>query len=171
MNCGRLPSRSRAAPSQMVNSTAVGGGVAEILNRFVPLAEELGLRIRWDVMTGGEDFFDVTKSFHNALHGEPYHPDPRDFDVFRAYTDLNLRRLSLDSEFVVIHDPQPAGLSPHAKILPRTGSGAATSISPIPIARSGISLSLLSPNMTARSFLRPNLPASSPFPNIFSIPP
>jgi trehalose synthase len=95
---------------EMVNSTAVGGGVAEILNRFVPLAEELGLRIRWDVMTGGEDFFAVTKSFHNALHGEPYHPDPRDFDVFRAYTDLNLRRLSLDSEFVVIHDPQPAGL-------------------------------------------------------------
>jgi len=95
---------------EMVNSTAVGGGVAEILNRFVPLAEELGLRIRWDVMTGGEDFFAVTKSFHNALHGEPYHPDRRDFDVFRAYTDLNLRRLSLDSEFVVIHDPQPAGL-------------------------------------------------------------
>lgn len=95
---------------EMVNSTAVGGGVAEILTRFVPLTEELGLRIRWDVMTGGEDFFAVTKAFHNALHGEPYHPDPHDFDVFRAYTDLNLRRLSLDSEFVVIHDPQPAGL-------------------------------------------------------------
>src|SRR5271157_1247554 len=83
---------------EMVNSTAVGGGVAEILNRFVPLAEELGLRIRWDVMTGGEDFFEVTKAFHNALHGSPYHPQPGHFDVFRAYTDLNLRRLSLDSE-------------------------------------------------------------------------
>lgn len=95
---------------EMVNSTAVGGGVAEILNRFVPLAEELGLRIRWDVMTGGEDFFEVTKAFHNALHGAPYHPEPRHFDIFRAYTDLNLHRLSLDSEFVVIHDPQPAAL-------------------------------------------------------------
>ena len=42
---------------QMVNSTAVGGGVAEILNRLVPLAEELGLNIRWEVMTGGDDFF------------------------------------------------------------------------------------------------------------------
>ena len=94
----------------MVNSTAVGGGVAEILNRLVPLAEELGMRIRWDVMTGGEDFFEVTKAFHNALHGAPYHADPRHFEIFRAYTDLNLRRLSLDSEFVVIHDPQPAGL-------------------------------------------------------------
>jgi len=95
---------------EMVNSTAVGGGVAEILNRFVPLAEELGLRIRWDVMTGGEDFFEVTKAFHNALHGSPYHPEPRHFDIFRAYTELNLHRLSLDSEFVVIHDPQPAAL-------------------------------------------------------------
>lgn len=95
---------------EMVNSTAVGGGVAEILNRFVPLAEELGLRIRWDVMTGGEDFFEVTKAFHNALHGSPYHPEARHFDIFRAYTDLNLHRLSLDSEFVVIHDPQPAAL-------------------------------------------------------------
>jgi len=94
----------------MVNSTAVGGGVAEILNRLVPLTEELGLRIRWDVMTGGDDFFEVTKAFHNALHGSPYHPEPRHFDVFRAYTDLNLHRLSLDSEFVVIHDPQPAAL-------------------------------------------------------------
>ncbi|MGB2677852.1 MAG: glycosyltransferase [Candidatus Acidiferrum sp.] len=107
--------RALARPLQgravtMVNSTAVGGGVAEILNRFVPLTEELGLRIRWDVMTGGEDFFEVTKAFHNALHGSPYHPDPRHFDIFRAYTDLNLHRLSLDSEFVVIHDPQPAAL-------------------------------------------------------------
>ena len=42
---------------QMVNSTAVGGGVAEMLNRLVPLAEELGLNIRWEVMTGGDDFF------------------------------------------------------------------------------------------------------------------
>lgn len=95
---------------EMVNSTAVGGGVAEILNRLVPLASELGLGIRWEVMTGGEDFFEVTKAFHNALHGEPYRADPRHFDVFRKYTDLNSKRLSLDAEFVVLHDPQPVGL-------------------------------------------------------------
>jgi len=49
-----------------------GGGVAEILNRLIPLIQELGLRPRWDVITGGEDFFEVTKAFHNALHGGPY---------------------------------------------------------------------------------------------------
>jgi len=94
----------------MINSTAVGGGVAEILNRLVPLAEELGINIRWEVMTGGEDFFEVTKAFHNALHGAPYHPQPSHFEIFRAYTEKNAKRLRLDSEFTVIHDPQPAGL-------------------------------------------------------------
>src|SRR5207248_1507360 len=57
----------RGRSMEMINSTAVGGGVAEILNRLVPLAEELELAMRWDVMKGAEEFFDVTKSFHNAL--------------------------------------------------------------------------------------------------------
>ena len=95
---------------EMVNSTAVGGGVAEMLNRLVPLAEELGLAMRWEVMTGGEDFFAVTKSFHNALHGEPYHADPKHFEIYRAYNEENMKRIPLDAEFVEIHDPQPAGL-------------------------------------------------------------
>src|SRR5215831_900920 len=94
----------------MINSTAVGGGVAEILNRLVPLAEELDLNIRWDVMKGAEEFFDVTKSFHNALHGEPYHAKRKDFDVFLSYNEQNRATLPLDAEFVVIHDPQPATL-------------------------------------------------------------
>jgi len=87
----------------------VGGGVAEMLNRLVPLAEELGLAIRWEVMTGGEDFFEVTKAFHNALHGEAYHADPKHFEIYRAYNEQNLKRLPLDAEFIEIHDPQPAG--------------------------------------------------------------
>src|SRR5438094_10339451 len=79
------PLRGRSI--EMINATAIGGGVAEILNRLVPLAEELDLHFKWDVMTGGEDFFDVTKSFHNALHGAPYHASPRDFEIFLAYNE------------------------------------------------------------------------------------
>ena len=81
------PLRGRSI--EMINATAIGGGVAEILNRLVPLAEELDLHFKWDVMTGGEDFFDVTKSFHNALHGAPYPASPRDFEIFLAYTERN----------------------------------------------------------------------------------
>src|SRR5262249_33959049 len=93
---------------EMINSTAVGGGVAEILNRLVPLAEELDLSIQWDVMRGAEEFFDVTKAFHNALHGEAYHAKAEDFEVFLGYNEKNRATLPLDAEFVVIHDPQPA---------------------------------------------------------------
>ena len=102
------PLRGRSI--EMINSTAVGGGVAEILNRLVPLAEELDLGIRWEVMKGAEEFFDVTKSFHNALHGAPYHPKAKDFEIFLSYNERNRASLPLDADFVVIHDPQPAAL-------------------------------------------------------------
>ena len=100
----------RGRSMKMINSTAIGGGVAEILNRLVPLAEELELNFKWDVMSGGEDFFEVTKAFHNALHGAPYHASPKDFEIFLAYNERNRATLPLDDEFVVIHDPQPAAL-------------------------------------------------------------
>jgi trehalose synthase len=74
---------------KMVNSTAVGGGVAEILNRLIPLFEELGLDIKWEVLKGGEAFFAVTKAFHNALHGEPYDGPPEWFDTFLATNEEN----------------------------------------------------------------------------------
>ncbi len=102
------PLRGRSI--EMINSTAVGGGVAEILNRLLPLAEELELNMRWEVMTGGEDFYGVTKAFHNALHGAPYHADPKDFEIFLACNEHNRARLPLDAEFMIIHDPQPAAL-------------------------------------------------------------
>jgi trehalose synthase len=95
---------------QMVNSTAMGGGVAEILNRLIPLMQELGLRPRWDVITGGEDFFEVTKAFHNALHGGPYHARKEHFDLFLSTSEMNRQRLQFDCEFTVIHDPQPVAL-------------------------------------------------------------
>ncbi len=107
--------RALAAPLQgrtvqMVNSTAVGGGVAEMLTRLVPILQELGMAIRWDVITGGNDFFEVTKAFHNALHGGPYNMPPESFEVFLAYNEQNLARLQMEGEFTVIHDPQPAAL-------------------------------------------------------------
>lgn len=95
---------------QMVNSTSVGGGVAEILNRIIPLLEELGLAVRWDVITGGDDFFAVTKGFHNALHGGAWEMPRESFDVFLAYNEQNRARMRFDSEVVIIHDPQPIAL-------------------------------------------------------------
>src|SRR5437016_13498541 len=99
-----LASPLRGRSIQMVNSTAVGGGVAEILTRLVPLAEELDLNIKWEVMGGGEDFFEVTKAFHNALHGAPYHASQKDFGIFLAHNQRSRETLALDGEFGVIDD-------------------------------------------------------------------
>src|SRR5436305_161951 len=100
----------RGKTVKMVNSTAVGGGVAEILNRLIPLAEELEIDIHWDVMKGGVDFFEVTKTFHNALHGGTYATRAEDFVIFREYNRRNFEMVRHDAEFTIIHDPQPAGL-------------------------------------------------------------
>lgn len=127
---------------KMVNSTAVGGGVAEILNRVVPLLQELGLPTRWDVITGGETFFAITKAFHNALHGEPFEPHPGWFEQYLATNDENRKRMTFDEDFVVIHDPQPAPL-----ILARQPGGNQW------IWRCHIDLS--NPNAEVWNFLRP----------------
>jgi trehalose synthase len=95
---------------KMVNSTSVGGGVAEILNRIVPLLEELGVLIRWEVLKGGNEFFGVTKAFHNALHGEPFEERPGWFELFLATNEENRRLMGFDEDFIVIHDPQPVAL-------------------------------------------------------------
>ncbi|HKV04892.1 MAG TPA: glycosyltransferase [Candidatus Acidoferrales bacterium] len=102
-----LASRLQGRSVQMVNSTAVGGGVAEILVRMVPLMQELDLDVRWDVITGSEDFFAVTKAFHNALHGESFRLSDDSFKIFLAYSEENRARLHFDSDFTMIHDPQP----------------------------------------------------------------
>ena len=52
-----------------VNSTAFGGGVAEILNSMVPLMKDVGLGVHWEVISGSYVFFSVTKKIHNALQG------------------------------------------------------------------------------------------------------
>ena len=95
---------------QNVNSTAVGGGVVEILMRMVPLLNEMGVHTEWDVIEGDGRFFDFTKRVHNAFHGRKEEFTAEDFQVFTETTEANLRTLELDGDFVYIHDPQPVGL-------------------------------------------------------------
>jgi trehalose synthase len=93
-----------------VNSTAVGGGVAEILDRLLPLLRELGVSATWEVIKGGEDFYVVTKKFHNALHGDPVTISSRDFQVYEDTQEKYFSSMDLGADFVYIHDPQPVAL-------------------------------------------------------------
>jgi len=103
---GRVAGRSM----QHINSTPVGGGVAEILTRLVPLLRELGVEATWDVIKGDQAFFNVTKAFHNALHGKPEEITAEMYDIFRANTETNLRDMNFTGDVIFVHDPQPAGL-------------------------------------------------------------
>ncbi|MBM3243974.1 MAG: glycosyl transferase family 1, partial [Candidatus Omnitrophica bacterium] len=95
---------------QHINSTAVGGGVAEILTRAVPLLNEMGLNTKWDVIKGGQEFFEVTKKFHNCLHGRAEEITQRDFDIFMESSEANIRMLNTYGDIVFVHDPQPIAL-------------------------------------------------------------
>jgi trehalose synthase len=95
---------------KMVNSTAVGGGVAEMLNQLVPLLNEVEVKTDWEVITGGNDFFEVTKAFHNALQGSDYKLTQQARDIFLMHNRKNRQRMQFSEDVVVIHDPQPAAL-------------------------------------------------------------
>ncbi len=99
-----------------VNSTRVGGGVAEILAKLVPFMLELGIEARWEVVEGQAAFYECTKRFHNGLQGTAVDlPD----DLLRAYERTNeenadrLRPTLREADIVIVHDPQPARLLGH----------------------------------------------------------
>ena len=96
-----------------VNSTKEGGGVAEILHKLVPLSRELGLDVSWEVITGEGDFYVCTKSFHNALQGDPIDVSRDLLDIYEETNRRNadqLRDTLATADVVFIHDPQPAPL-------------------------------------------------------------
>jgi trehalose synthase len=96
-----------------VNSTREGGGVAEILNKLIPLKKSLGINAEWEVITGDPSFFSCTKTFHNALQGNPIRPDEKQLNDYERINKLNaknLREKLEQADFVFIHDPQPAAL-------------------------------------------------------------
>jgi trehalose synthase len=95
---------------QNINSTFIGGGVSEILEHMVPLLNQLGVDARWDVIQGNEEFFDVTKKFHNAIHGKDESFSKKDFEVYEEVTRQNLESMDFYGDIMFVHDPQPAGL-------------------------------------------------------------
>jgi trehalose synthase len=99
----------------MVNSTATGGGVAEILHRLVRLLNELGVPTVWEVMEGDARFHSITKSVHNALHGARAPLTPDDEAYYHEVNRRAAQSLHLDGDLIFIHDPQPAALVLHRR--------------------------------------------------------
>jgi len=127
-----------------VNSTAFGGGVAEILRRLVPLMRSLGLKAEWKVMKGSEEFFSVTKKMHNGLQGMSIQLTDDMKKTYLEFNEVNSKELDLHHDYVVVHDVQPAAIISQYKI--RVGKW---------VWRCHIDLS--NPNLDFVSFLTPVL--------------
>lgn len=95
---------------QNINSTYSGGGVAEILTRMIPLLNQLGVDARWTTIKGDENFFSVTKKFHNALHGKAEDISSEEFSLFLEVSKKNIEELQFNGDIIFIHDPQPVVL-------------------------------------------------------------
>ncbi len=99
-----------------VNSTARGGGVAEILSSLLPYARDAGVDARWLVIEGDPEFYAITKRIHNGLHGllahgeEPGEGDHPHYAAVSAFNAVELRRFVRPGDLVILHDPQTAGL-------------------------------------------------------------
>jgi trehalose synthase len=96
-----------------LSATSFGGGVAEINYALVPLMQDAGLDVEWRIIKGADDFFGVTKTIHNALQGDPQGLIPEQEQVYRRFTALNAEEFEDAYDYVIVHDPQPAGLIDH----------------------------------------------------------
>jgi len=115
----REAERLRGARILQLNATPYGGGVSELLRSGVPLLRDLGLDVEWQVITGDEPFFRVTKAIHNGLQGDPRPLSDLEREAYLATSARNADLIVDEYDFVVVHDPQPAA------VLPMRGKGGA----------------------------------------------
>ena len=93
-----------------VNSTCMGGGVAEMLNCLVPLMNDVGVHTGWRILHGNPDFFNVTKKFHNGLQGNSLNLSERKKQLYIQTNEHFARFTHIDHDCVIVHDPQPLAL-------------------------------------------------------------
>src|SRR5436853_6101915 len=98
-----------------LSATAFGGGVAEINYTLVPLMVDAGLEVEWRIIRGADEFFDVTKTIHNALQGNPQGLTDAQQEIFRRYNAQNAEEFEDVYDYVVVHDPQPVAMIDHAE--------------------------------------------------------
>jgi trehalose synthase len=104
-----------------VNSTAQGGGVAEMLRSLLAYTRGAGVDSRWSVLAADEPFFAITKRLHNHLHGAPGDGGPlgaEERDHYAAITEAGAEELAESispGDVVILHDPQTAGMAPRLR--------------------------------------------------------
>jgi trehalose synthase len=91
-----------------INSTAYGGGVAELLSRHLPVLHALGISSDWRLIHGRPEFFTITKAFHNALQGARYDLGEAEQRLYLQVNEESAGLLADEYDVFIVHDPQPA---------------------------------------------------------------
>src|SRR5687767_14722945 len=100
-----------------VNSTAQGGGVAEMLASLLAYTSSVGVDSRWVVINGNPAFFRLTKRIHNRLHNSAGDGGPLGDEERAIYDDTvkapaeAFAQIVRPNDVVLVHDPQPAGVT------------------------------------------------------------
>jgi trehalose synthase len=105
-----LASQLRGAKVAHINATAYGGGVSELLRSLVPLYRALQIDADWRVIPGEEEFFEVTKGFHNALQGAEFELTEDAKNLYLGQNEQIATLLETEYDFIFVHDPQPAAI-------------------------------------------------------------
>ncbi len=93
-----------------LNATAYGGGVAELLKTQVPLLRDLGLDVEWGVLEATQEFYEVTKIFHNALQGKKQEISDEQIQTYLDVVKNNAQKLEEEYDIILVHDPQPLSI-------------------------------------------------------------
>ncbi|MBN2102489.1 glycosyltransferase [bacterium] len=93
-----------------INSTFIGGGVAEILNNLIPLMNNLGLDVDWRVLHATPDLYHLTKKMHNGLQGESISFTDHEKRLYIQASENFSVYAKIDHDLVIVHDPQPLPL-------------------------------------------------------------
>lgn len=103
-----------------VNATAVGGGVAEMLQSQIPLERDLGFDSKWYVIPPQDKFFEITKAIHNFLQGKKGELTKKEKNLYVSYNRYIAALLDgVECDVLIIHDPQPAAALTFMKNRPR----------------------------------------------------
>lgn len=105
-----LAERLKGKSVTHVNSTAFGGGVAEVLHSMIPLMRDAGLEVHWEVIHGDLPFFNTTKKIHNALQGANLLLTKEEEYTYLEYNRMNSESAIIDTDIVMVHDNQPAAM-------------------------------------------------------------
>lgn len=109
-NIKRRCERLQGKKIVLVNSTANGGGVAQILQSITPFLQRHGLDIEWHVIQPEREFFEFTKKLHNGLQGQKIKISSDEKNMYEANLHVAAQTLP-EADFHFIHDPQPAGIA------------------------------------------------------------